>query len=97
MINFIKRLFSRKTMEDPKQVQKQINLLNKESHGNKTGDPPDVWIAIDGYNAITKFKFGKNGEQSAFNPNFGLPIKLFIHVEKGEIRIFPAGGFEKES
>lgn len=76
-------------MEDAEQVQKKVEELNKKEKPGNQG-----WVAVDGYNALTKFEFGDSNKGPTFYPSSGIPVKIFINAANGEIRVFPATVFQ---
>jgi len=72
-----------------------INLQlvqNKVTELNATGMPgAPNWIATDGLRTLT----GMNVENEVitFTPNNGIPLKVFVNTESGEIKIFDARKF----
>lgn len=48
------------------------------------------WLQVNGFNAITGFDYGANGQGANFNPGFGYPVKIFIDSVSGEMKLFPA-------
>jgi hypothetical protein len=82
-------------MEDTKKIEAKISELNKIS-GKGKKIIPEVWIALDGYHALTKFDYGKDRKSPTFYPGTGFTMKVFANVTTGEIRVFPSLMFEKD-
>lgn len=53
------------------------------------------WIFADGLHALTKVQF-ENGPDPVFYPSSGIPIKVFMNTDTGEIRMFPIAIFKAE-
>jgi hypothetical protein len=94
-------------MENRSKVLEKIEELNRESAGLSTspvggGLPglisvfphtvPQVWQEFPGYHALTKFDY--NNKAPIFTPSSGVPVKVFLNSNTGEIRIFLASIFE---
>ncbi len=79
-------------MEDPVKVQIKLNELNNDASGTSLIRPR--WIAIDGYYSL--FKTDLNRDQATFHADHGLPLKVFLDTEKGEVKFFPAKSFERD-
>jgi len=92
MIRYLRKFFCklrRRSMEDLIKVQEKIKELSKGK--------PGKWIPFSGFHALTKFEFGEGGKSPTFHPDSGVPLKIFVNVETGELRAFPAKVFEKEN
>lgn len=73
------------------EIQSKIDEILKELNGGKiTG----TWMAIPGNHALTVVNF--NGKEANFNPGSGIPLKVFINVKTGEIKIYHATVFLKD-
>lgn len=59
-----------------------IELLN-------TSTPGQVWIALDGIQALTTV-INNGSNNISFNPGSGIVIKTFVNQSTGEIKLFPA-------
>lgn len=84
-------------MEDPQKVAKKIVDLNNASW-RESGSPPmarapQVWQEFTGYNALTKFDF--NNGAPIFHPSVGIPLKAFLNIVTGEVKLFVASIFER--
>lgn len=68
---------------DPQRVQNKLNELNA------TGQPGSpFWIVAEGLRALTSMTY-ENGVV-AFNPNNGIPLKVFVNTLSGELKLFDA-------
>lgn len=98
-----------RTMENRHAIDEKILALNREEArrnratpslgtiGNTIGTAPDpqVWAEIPGYFALTKFDYPNEDNSGAvFNPSFGVPVKVFMNTETGEIKTFSGNIFE---
>ena len=70
---------------DPVKITNKVNELNLKDTNNP------YWIPVDGYNAITGMNI--QGPQISFNPNVGVPVKIFVNARTGEIKTFDARAF----
>lgn len=71
---------------DPTKVQQKLNELN--AAGNP-GAPN--WIVSEGLKAVTSMSL--EGEKITFNPNAGIPLKVFVNITSGEVKLFDARKF----
>lgn len=69
-------------MTEDEKIQEKLMELN----GGKKGP----WFAVDGYHALIAFSFpsSENNGVPQFNPSSGVPAKVFINGQSGEIKIF---------
>jgi len=79
-------------MEDADKVKAKLNELN-------AGDLKGPWAIAEGLHALTAFKFDNPGQNEAaeFNPASGVPVKLFVHKRTGELKMFSAFLFRRDS
>lgn len=54
-----------------------------------TSTPGQIWIALDGIQALTTVINSGSGNIS-FNPGSGIVVKTFVNQTTGEIKLFPA-------
>lgn len=73
------RRYTKRMELDPTKVQKLLNQLNKGKNG--------PWVPLDGYRALTVLEF-QSDKSATFNPSEGIPLKVFINVKTGEIKIY---------
>jgi hypothetical protein len=66
--------------------QAQVDAKVLELNGNNPSGP---WIVAGGVHAITALNIPSEGTFE-FQPNTGLPVKVFIHRNTGEFKIFDA-------
>lgn len=88
MEKVIKKLynwFKKNNMQpiDPQLIQAKVNEFNAKG---QPGAP--YWVAAEGLTGLTSMT-RENGVVS-FNPNNGIPAKVFVNTQTGEIRIFDA-------
>lgn len=73
------------------EIQSKIDeVLKKLNSGTIRGE----WIAVPGNHALTIVDF--NGKDANFNPGSGMPLKAFINVNTGEVKIYHASVFFKD-
>lgn len=75
-------------MESQAKVEALLKTLNR---GKVQGE----WIAAPGNNALTIVEI--NGTEANFNPSSGMPLKAFININTGEIKIYHASVFMKDT
>jgi hypothetical protein len=85
--------------ENAVKVQQKVDELNsKEPVSSPTlfglNTPNNAWVAVPGYVALTGFNFDPDNNKPVFNPGYGYPIKLFVNIKNGELKIYPASLFE---
>ena len=78
--------------EDHSKVRAKLDELNGGSLGGLIHVRSVEWVALEGFNALTKFDFLSNGG-AVFTPTAGYPVKIFVNTSTGEMKIFPAAQF----
>jgi hypothetical protein len=71
--------------ENPVAINNYIQWLNMTY-------PPGPWVQIHGWSAITNVTYGQGGAVT-FNPTVGFPVKGFINMGSGEVKIVDARRF----
>jgi hypothetical protein len=75
--------------EDPDKVQKITDYLNRNYKASKP------WVAIADFHALTKFEYGISDKGPTFYPSSGIPMKAFINIKTGEIKLYSGRIFLK--
>lgn len=76
-------------MEDPQKVQDKIIELNKNSKVGK-------WLAVEGYQALIDVRW-KDGDEITFNLDQGYTLKVFVNNVTGEVKMFAAELFRRDT
>jgi len=74
----------KKPMEDLKKVEKKRKELGED------------WVTTNGFKVLTGFKFLKEKGKGKFFSEKGYPLKAFVNIKTGELRIFAAVLFKKD-
>ena len=69
---------------DSAKVKAKIAELNKKF-------PPSTWDEADGYHSLNSLECTQ--EKPTFLPNQGIPLKVFVNLTTGEIKLFNAKVF----
>ena len=70
-------------MQDPAKISLKIRELGVG------------WQEAEGYHALTRVEYGRN-QPAVFNPASGIPLKIFVNITTGEIKMFLAILFEAD-
>ncbi len=74
-------------MENNKKVQEVLKELNGERK-------KPIWFPVDGFKLLPEVTYKKARKDVSINPSSGYPVKIFVNIQTGEIKVFAAILFE---